>query len=317
MTRVLILLTLPKGVRDVYESRLAARFPELKIDVIDHFSKAAPFMPATDVLITFGPMLKDEVFRDAPRLKWVQALGSGVDGVLDQPSLRQDVVITNIRGIHGAAVSEAAILSMLALCRGFADTVRNQDRRSWTRWPAQLLDGKTVGIFGIGLIAETLAPRCKALGMTVVGFGSTGRDVAGFDRMHLRGEFLAVAPTLDFFVLLVPYGPDTHRLIGAREFAAMKKTAYFVNLARGGIVDEEALMAALERDEIAGAALDVFQTEPLPADHPLWKTKNVIISPHLGGFCDVYAQRALPTIEHNMTCFLRGDIDNMIDLVRR
>jgi phosphoglycerate dehydrogenase-like enzyme len=317
MTRVLVLLTLPKEVRDVYESRLAARFPELKVDVVDHFSKAPPFMPTTDVLISFGPMLKDEVFRDAKKLKWVQALGTGVDGVIDQPSLRPDVTITNIRGIHGAPVSEAAILSMLALCRGFPDTVRNQDRQSWTRWPPRLLDGKTVGIFGIGLIAEALAPRCKALGMRVVGFGSTRREVAGFDRMHLRGEFLDVAPTLDFFVLLVPYAEDTHRLIGAREFAAMKKSGYFVNLARGGIVDEEALMAALEREEIAGAALDVFQTEPLPPEHPLWKTRNVIISPHLGGFCDVYAERALPTIEHNMTCFLRGDIDGMINLIRR
>jgi D-2-hydroxyacid dehydrogenase (NADP+) len=320
MTRVLILLTLPKDVRDFYAARLAARFPGTEIDVIDHFSKAAPYMPATDVLITFGPMIKDiqdEVFRDARKLKWVQALGTGVDGIIDQPSLRLDVTITNIRGVHGASVSEAAILSMLALCRGLPNTIRNQDRQIWTRWPARLLDGNTVGIFGIGLIAEALAPRCKALGMTVVGFGSTRRDVAGFDRMHLRGEFLEVAPTLDFFVLLVPYAKDTHRLIGAREFAAMKKTAYFVNLARGGIVDEAALVAALESDEIAGAAVDVFQTEPLPPEHPLWQTRNVIISPHQGGFCDVYAERALPTIEHNMTCFLRGDIDKMVNLVRR
>jgi D-2-hydroxyacid dehydrogenase (NADP+) len=317
MTRVLILLTLPKEVRDVYESRLRARFPELEVNVVDHFSKAPPFMPWADVLISFGPMLKDEVFRDARKLKWVQALGTGVDGVIDQPSLHPDVTITNIRGIHGAPVSEAAILSMLALCRGFPNVVRNQDRQSWTRWPPQLLDGKTVGIFGIGLIAEALAPRCKALGMTVVGFGSTRRDVVAFDRMYLRKEFLEQAPTLDFFVLLVPYAEDTHRLIGAREFAAMKPSAFFVNLARGGIVDEDALMAALEADEIAGAAIDVFQTEPLPPEHPLWKTKHVIISPHMGGFCDVYAERALPTIEHNMACFLRGDIDNMVNLVRR
>src|SRR4051794_21292637 len=151
MTRVLILLTLPKEVRDVYESRLAARFPELEINVVDHFSKASPFMPSTDVLISFGPMLKDDVFRDAHKLKWVQALGTGVDGVIDQPSLRPDVTITNIRGIHGAPVSEAAILSMLALSRGFDRGVRNQDKQSWMRWPPRLLDGKTVGIYGVGL----------------------------------------------------------------------------------------------------------------------------------------------------------------------
>jgi len=317
MSRLLILLTLPKDVRDYYASRLGERFPELGIDVVDHYSKAPPFMAAADVLLTFGPMMKDEVLRDAPRLKWVQALGTGVDGVIDQPSLRPDVVITNIRGIHGAPVSEAALMAMLALSRGFADSVRHQDRRSWTRWPPKLLDGKTVGIFGIGLIAEALAPKCKALGMTVLGFTSTKRDLPGFDRMLSRSELKKIAGELDYLVLLVPYSEDTRNVIDASIFSAMKPTGYLVNLARGGIVDEDALMRALDSGRIAGAALDVFQEEPLPADHPLWSAKNVIITPHLGGFCDVYAERALPTIEHNMACFLRGDFDSMVNVVSR
>jgi phosphoglycerate dehydrogenase-like enzyme len=317
MPRLLILLTLPKEVRDTYASRLAQKFPELHVDVVDHYSKAPPFMESADILITFGPMMNDEVLRNSPRLKWVQALGTGVDGLIDQPSLGKDVVITNIRGIHGEPVSEAAIMAMLALSRRLPDSVRYQDKRSWTRWPPRLIDGKVVGIFGIGLIAEALAPRCEALGMTVVGFSSTQRQVPGFDRVYLRGDLLRVAGELDYLVLLVPYAEDTRRLIDARVFAAMKPTSYFINLARGGIVDEEALMTALETGQIAGAALDVFQHEPLPADHPLWTTKNVIITPHLGGFCDVYAERALPAIEHNMTCFLRGDYDGMVNLVRR
>ena len=123
----------------------------------------------------------------------MQALGTGVDGIIDQPSLRKDVVITNIRGIHGEPVSEAAIMAMLALSRRLPDSVRYQDKHSWTRWPPRLLDGKTVGIYGIGLIAEALAPRCEALGMTVVGFTSTKRELPGFDRMHLRSELMQVA----------------------------------------------------------------------------------------------------------------------------
>jgi phosphoglycerate dehydrogenase-like enzyme len=317
MPRLLILLTLPKEVRDYYAARLGKRFPELEIDVVDHYAKAGLFMAKADALLTFGPMLKDEVFHDAPRLKWIQALGTGVDGVIDQPSLSTNVVITNIRGIHGEPVSEAAIMAMLALSRRFPDSVRYQDQHSWTRWAPRLIDGKTVGIYGIGLIAEALAPRCKALGMTVVGFGSTLREVNGFDRMHLRSEFRSVAPTLDYVVLLVPYSQDTHRLVGAREFAAMKPSAYFINLARGGIVDEKALMAALDSGRIAGAALDVFQEEPLPPNSKLWSTRNVVITPHLGGFCDVYADRALPAVEHNMACFLRGDYADMVNVVRR
>jgi phosphoglycerate dehydrogenase-like enzyme len=317
MTHLLILLTLPKDVRDFYASRLARRFPQLQIDVVDHFSKAAPFMPSADVLLTFGPMLRDEALHNAEKLKWIQALGTGVDGVIDQPSLRSDVVITNIRGIHGEPVSEAAIMGMLALSRRLPDSVRYQDQHSWTRWPPRLIDGKTVGIYGVGLIAEALAPRCSALGMTVIGFTSTKRELPGFDEMYLRSELLAIAGELDYLVLLVPYSEETHHSIDARVFAAMKPSSYLINLARGGIVDEDALMAALNSGQIAGAALDVFQEEPLPPEHPLWTMKNVIITPHLGGFCDVYAERALPTIEHNMACFLRSDIDSMVNMVRK
>ena len=108
MRRLLILLTLPQEVRDFYGARLRQRFPQLQVDIVDHFSKATPFMAETEILVTFGPMLRDEVFASADKLKWIQALGTGVDGVIDQPSLRKDVIITNIRGIHGEPVSEAA-----------------------------------------------------------------------------------------------------------------------------------------------------------------------------------------------------------------
>ena len=317
MPRLLILLTLPQDVRDFYAARLRQRFPQLQIDMVDHFSKAAPLMPEADILVTFGPMLRDEALHNAGKLKWIQALGTGVDGVIDQPSLRENVIITNIRGIHGEPVSEAAIMGMLALSRRLPDSVRYQDQHSWTRWPPRLLDGKTVGIYGVGLIAEALAPRCAALDMTVIGFTSTKRELPGFDRMYRRSDLLKYAGELDYLVLLVPYSEETHHCIDARVFAAMKPSSYLINLARGGIVDEPAMIEALEAGKIAGAALDVFQEEPLPPDHPLWTTKNVIITPHLGGFCDVYAERALPTIEHNMACFLRGDIDSMVNVVRK
>lgn len=317
MPRLLILLTLPPQVREQYRARLAASFPELGIDVVDHHSKVAPFIREADALLTFGPHMKDEVLHGADKLKWVQALGTGVDNLIDLPSLKKDVILTNIRGIHGAPVSEAAIMMMLALARDFGRSLRNQDRQIWDRWPAQLLDGKTVGIFGVGLIAEVLAPKCKALGMTVVGFTSAKRDVPGFDRMHSRGELIAQAPTLDFLVLLAPYADEIRNFIDHKIFAAMRPTSYLINLARGGIVDEDALLTALERGQIAGAALDVFQEEPLLRGHPLWSAKNVLITAHLGGFSDVYAQRALPTVEHNMACFLKGEYDRMINVVKR
>jgi D-2-hydroxyacid dehydrogenase (NADP+) len=317
MTRLLILLAMPPDIVAQYYSRLGAKFPELTIDLVDHHSRVGPYIGSADILITFAPMITDQVVREAANLKWIQALGTGVDNLVDLPSLRSDVIITNIHGIHGAPVSEAAIMAMLASSRDFPRVVRNQDRRLWERWPARLLEGKKLGILGIGVIAETLAPKCKALGMTVVGISSVQRTVNGFDRVYGRDEFLSAVRDLDFLIALTPYSPATHHVIDAAIFSAMKPTSYFINLARGGVVDEEALIKALENGKIAGVALDVFSHEPLPEDHPFWRMKNVIVTPHLGGFYDGYAERALPVVEENLRRFLAGDMTNMINVVKR
>ncbi|HXM20115.1 MAG TPA: D-2-hydroxyacid dehydrogenase [Terriglobales bacterium] len=317
MTSLLILLAMPPQTVTQYYSRLRAAFPQLTIHLVDHHSKVGPYIGSADILMTFAPMITDQVVREAANLKWIQALGTGVDNLIDLPSLRNDVIVTNIQGIHGAPMSEAAIMAMLALSRDLPRAVRNQDRHLWERWPAGLLDGKKLGILGIGVIAEALAPKCKALGMTVVGISSVQRTVAGFDRIHGRDEFISAVRDLDYLVVLTPYSPATRHIVDTAILSAMKRTSYFINLARGGVVDEEALIKALENGQIAGAALDVFSQEPLPEDHPFWSMKNVIVTPHLGGFYDGYADRALPVVEENIRRFLAGDTMNMINVIGR
>jgi phosphoglycerate dehydrogenase-like enzyme len=315
MANVLILLTLPEPIRNQYRDRLRERFPETTIDLADHHSKVGPYIDKAEALVTFAPMLSAEVLAAATRLRWVQALGTGVDNLIDQPTLRKNVIVTNTRGIQGAPVSEAALAGMLALARGLRRAIHAQDERQWRRFPAQLLHDKTVGIFGVGQIAEVLAPKCKAFGMRVVGVTSAPRKLAGFDRMHRRDELAQVVGDFDFLVLLTPLTPTTRNSIDAGIFAAMKPTSSLINLARGGIVDEPALVDALANGRIAGAALDVFNQEPLASDHPFWSMPNVIITAHQGGFCDVYIDYALPTVETNMECFLRGDFNGMINVV--
>jgi phosphoglycerate dehydrogenase-like enzyme len=318
MPRLLILLTLPPDVTEQYRARLSQKFPEIGIDVIATADKAAAALPQADMLLTFGQMMKNLKLdlAGATKLKWVQALGTGLDGITDHPALKPSVTVTSLHGVHGAPVSEAALASMLALSRNLPGAIRAQDEHQWRRWPAKLIHDKTVGILGIGVIAEALAPKCKAMGMTVVGITSSPRKVAGFDRVHSMGELLAVLPQLDYLVLLTPYSPATHHMIDAKVFAAMKPTSYFINVARGGVVDEDALLAALRDKKIAGAALDVFNQEPLPADHPFWDFKNVIITTHQGGFCDTYVDLAMPILEHNMRCFLKGDLKGMVNVAR-
>jgi phosphoglycerate dehydrogenase-like enzyme len=153
--------------------------------------------------------------------------------------------------------------------------------------------------------------------MTVVGISTSPRTMEGFDRMVHRDALELAVRDLDFLVLLTPYTAETHGIVGARVLAAMKPSAFLVNLARGGIVDEDALLLALREGRLAGAALDVFATEPLPEAHPLWSMDNVIVTPHLGGFHDQYAEQALPTVVENFRKFLAGDTAGMINVVKR
>ena len=317
MTNILILSEVQEAMRARYKGMLLERFPQLTINVVGHHNDVGPYIADTDVLLCFSPPMADHVVAEAPKLKWIQALGTGVDNIVDLPSLGKDVVVTNIRGIHGAPVSEATIAYMLSLARGMPESALAQTRNAWERWPAKLLDGKTVGIYGVGLIAEYLAPICKAFGMTTIGFSGTPRAAPGFDRMVARADLVATAPELDYLVALAPLTPETRHVIGEKVFAAMKPSAYLVNVARGGVVDEKALIAALEGGNIAGAALDVFSEEPLPATSPLWQTKNLTVFPHLGGYSEGYEDRAMPTIEGNMRKFLGGDLKSMINIVRK
>lgn len=315
MTKVLVTLTLPQPIRERYANHLRAAFPGLVVDLVDHHDKVGPFIDEAEVLVTFGPMMADHVYARGRKLKWVQALGSGVDGIADQPSFRPDILLTNIRGIHGAPVAEAAVASMLALARDLPRSVRNQDARTWERWPSRVLAGKTAVIVGVGLIAEALAPLCKAFGMKVIGVTGAPRALPGFDSMAPTSSLRETLALADHVVLLAPHTPRNHHIIDAAALAAMKRGVFFTNLARGGLVDEPALMDALRGGHVAAAALDVFDREPLPADHPFYAMGNVLVTAHLGGFFVEYPDHAIPTVEENMRRYLAGDFANMINLV--
>ena len=317
MTKVLLVLQMPEELRMPYFHGIRGALPHITLNIVGHSNEAGPFIAEADVLVTFGTHVSDEILAEAKNLKWVQLLSTGVDAIVSRPSLGKEVIITNVPGIHASSVSEAAIMFMLALSRDLPRAVHDKDRHVWDRWSSPILQGKTVGILGMGLIAEGLAPRCKALGMRVVGITTAPRSVAGFDAVHDRDALLDVVPSLDYLVVLTPYTKATHALINDAVFAAMKPKSYFVNLARGKIVDERALIAALDSGQLAGAATDVASTEPLPPDDPLWNARHLIIMPHLAAMYDEYAERALLVFNENLRRFIAGDVTGMINRVSR
>lgn len=316
---LLIILRSPERIRAQYFNGISQAFPDITVNAVSNVRDADPYLADADIIVTHGPHLDDRgdhVFANAPKLKWVQGTGTGVDGIIDRPTLRPDVIVTNIHGVHGAPMSEAAVMMMLALSRQLPRSLSNKAKHKWENWPSRLLKGKTVGILGMGSIAETMAPIFKAFDMKVLGITSGIRDVAGFDRVCNKAELSRIVPELDYFVVLTPYTAATHHMIDAGVIGAMKTDAYLINLARGGVVDEAALLDALRQKKIAGAALDVFEQEPLKAESPLWDLENVIITCHQSATHDGSARTNVPIINENIRRFLAGDLAGMKNVVR-
>jgi len=295
-----------------YARALTAQAPGARYVPAQSVEHALPLAGEARVIIGLAPRLSADLLRAAPRLEWVQALTTGVDNLLNEPAMR-GIALTNAGGFHGPQMSELAILMMLSSARNFPQILNNQKTATWDRWEQPLLQGKTVCIVGVGAIAETLAALCNAFGMRVTGVSDGRSAVPGFAAIHPRAALPEAVSGADFIVVLTPYSAKTHHMINADTLAAMKPSAFLINLSRGGCVDEPALHDALSAKVIAGAALDVFATEPLPASSPFWSLPNVIVTPHIGGFADIYAQQALPIVARHMAEWLQGGTAALTD----
>ena len=300
---------------EAYKKALSPKFADLVIHGATKEEEVGEFIEQTDILLTIR--ISNELLKKASRLQWIHALTTGLDYILNLPSLREKVILTSTRGIHGPQVSEMAFLLMLAFNRGFSEVVRNQDRRTWERWPGRLLWKKKVAILGVGVIGEEIARKCKAFEMEVFGIDIVRRKVQWVDFFYGPEDIVKVAKEIDYFIIVAPYSPQTERLVGLNVLSAMKPTAFLINLGRGEIVDEEALVKMLKSGRIAGAGLDTYCQEPLPKDHPFWGMKNVIVSPHVAGMSDVYVEQALPIFEENLRRFLKGEKGNLLNLIER
>jgi len=300
---------------EYFVPRLHERFPGLKILTAMDLPEADDKLGEAEVIVATGHAFNDARLARAARLKWIHAMTTGTDAIVGASTLGSEVVVTNTRGIHGPQMAEMAFMYMLNLARRYRRMLENQKQHVWKRWDQVRLYGKTVAILGVGLISEALAPRCKAFGMTVLGVTRTPRDAPGFDRMYRYDQLEEAAALADFLVVLAPNSPETESMIDAKILAAMKPSAFLINLARGALCDEDALFDALRSKRIAGAGLDVFRTEPLPKESPFWDLENVMITAHCSGSSDDNLAMTWPIIETNMACFLEGRTSEMINVV--
>ena len=306
---VLVLDKLAEG----YKEAISEKFPELVIHAATSEKEVGEFIAQADVLLC--ARISDGLMQKASKLQWIQAVTTGTDYITRLPSLKKSVIITTTRGIHAPQVSEMVILLMLALNRDLAQVVRNQDKALWVQRPSKLLWRKKAGILGIGVIGEEVARKCKAFGMEVFGMDIVKRNVEWVDHFHGPQDVVEVAGQVDFLILVAPYTPETDNIVGPKVLAAMKPTAFLINLARGELIDDDALINALKAGKIAGAGLDVYRQEPLPSDHPFWGMKNVMVIPHMGGPSDVYVEQAMAIIGENLRRYTSGERKNLINLI--
>ncbi|HEX2827376.1 MAG TPA: D-2-hydroxyacid dehydrogenase [Burkholderiales bacterium] len=250
-----------------------------------------------EILVGWEP---DGALKQASRLRWVQTMTAGVESWLESPDLPDSVTLTCARGSHRLSMPENILGALFHLTKPFMPIVLDQRESRWTRRTCGTLAGKTLGILGLGAVGQELARKAAGLDMRVIGTRRTASPVAHVDKVYGSAETDEVLAASDYVVVLLPATPDTDRFINAARLKRMKPTAYLINFARGAVIHDEDLIAAVKAKTIAGAVLDVFRQEPLPASDPFWQTEGILVLPHIGGghpgrsaaVADIFAENA-------------------------
>jgi phosphoglycerate dehydrogenase-like enzyme len=238
-----------------------------------------------DILLDMAPALHDYVTAPGVNLRWLHVISAGREGV-DAADLPKSIVITSAAGAHSPVLAETIMAYMLAFVRRIPEFARATAEHKWDRSVVSSmtsLEGQTLAIVGLGHVGRELAKRARPFGMKIIAATRTPKDEPLVDEVHPLAQLHEVLARADFIALTVAQSPSTTHLMNAAAFAACKPTAYVVNMARGGIVDQVALVEALRSGKIAGIGTDVTDPEPLPADDPMWAAPNIIISPHCAG----------------------------------
>ena len=307
----------------VMPESLRARWPEMRVVHLPTDAQLSQELPDTDIFI--GYLLRAPHLKEAKKLKWIHSTAAGVSQLM-YPELRDSgILLTNPSGVFSVPMAEHTMGLLLAMARNFPDSVRHQDRANWGQqemWdlPQQFteLNGQVLLIVGYGSIGRELGRRARAFDMRVWGVTRSGKgDPTHAEKIAPAAQMESLLPEADYVVLAAPETRETQQLMGAAQIAKMKRGARLINVGRGSLLDESALIRALETRALAGAALDVTSTEPLPGDSPLWKAPNLFITPHTSALSDRLWQRETSLLLELLERWFAGrDLFNQIDFTR-
>lgn len=315
---VVVTSTVPSdGSTEDLAALLRAAFPDVAVHAV-HDLAGALAAPSPDVLITSsGYDWLPEYVRARPELPWIHLLSAGADRLLAMDLPFERLRVSTSSGVHAATMSEYVLGALLYVTKSFGRFAAQQRERRWeSAWQGEL-EGQTLAVVGLGAIGAAVAVRARAFGMRVIGTKRTPTPIEGVDEVLPSERLHDALRQADAVAVAVPLAPSTRGLIGAAEFAAMKPGAVFVNVARGAVVDEAALIATLREGHLDAAVLDVFEREPLPADSPLWGFENVLITPHVSGNTPVYMRRAVEVFARNVRSLeATGELATGVDVGR-
>jgi phosphoglycerate dehydrogenase-like enzyme len=257
-----------------------------------------------------------EFLDNCKNLKWIQLPSSGFEKVDLEIIRERGIILTNARGVYSIPMAEDAFCKILMLARNSMGYLSNQDAKNWNAISGTVeLNGKNIGILGVGSVAREVAIRAKAFNMRVLGYGRQDSEDKSFDKIFTGAEGLrGLCLESDFIVSAIPLSNETRNMIDEELISIMKKNVVLVNISRGGVINEEALIKALQQGKIAGAALDVFANEPLSKDSELWKLPNVIITPHQAGAGDRSSERMKKIFLENLRAYPRRN--HMTNIIR-
>jgi len=267
----------------VYDKLIhALALPGLDIAAVDSAAKALAFVK--DCTIILGEPKRVSPIVDRVRhLLWIQSTFAGVEALI-QPQARTDYILSGVKNVFGPFMSEYVFSYLVALERHAFDQYRNQQQRIWQKIPYKSLKGRLIGICGIGSIGRHIAQTANSFGLRVWGYKKNPGNIPEAERVFTEDGFRDFLSGPDYIVITLPSTPDTFHKFDDTAFAAMKETAILINIGRGNVVSENALIRALQNGRIGGAVLDVFEKEPLPQESPLWSLPNVLITPHISGY---------------------------------
>lgn len=306
-------------ISETDQDRLKSNFPTKEFVFCKNMDEAKKHIEQAEVIVTYGTDLNEELVERAKNLQWVSVLSAGLDKMPFRALEKKNVLVTNVRGIHKVPMAEYAISMLLQVYRQEKHLLEKEKEHDWNRDnKPQEITGKTMLIAGTGAIGQEVARLAQAFRMRTIGVSRSGRTVEYFNENVTTDEMKSYLPKADFVVSVLPSTNETKHLFTIDYFQAMNENAIFLNMGRGDVVEGDVILKAIREKEIMHAVLDVFETEPLPEDNPLWDEANITVTPHLSGISPNYLPRALKIFEKNLDIFVNDQSDyiNKIDTKR-